>query len=98
MESVRLFSKISDKQNSHLDQKKLFLFRNHHCFVSELNGISVLDLSRILQWREYTRCEGTSEIKFVYVVKKGLRTSSDRFIYASEVNTKEPILKMQPGL
>lgn len=44
MESIRLFSKISDKQSSHLDQKIHVFIKNDHCSsVSELNDISVQD-------------------------------------------------------
>ena len=44
MESIRLFSKISDKQSSQLDQKIHVFIKNHHCSsISELNDISVLD-------------------------------------------------------
>lgn len=95
MESIRLFSKISDKQSSHLDQKiHVFIiiillyyfiiyyinsrFYYYHVVLLFLSWMtSLFKTSRILQWREYARCEGTSEIKCVYVLKEGLRASQE---------------------
>lgn len=54
---------------------------NHHCsLVSELNDISVLDMHKYLQWKEYIKCEGISEIQFVDLVQEQLSSSRVRVI------------------
>lgn len=76
------FSKISDKQSSMWTKTLCFSrsYLNHHSSGFELNDISVLDMSNRVQWRDYMKCEGTSDIKFVYMVQEELSSSRVRVI------------------